>query len=68
MTYCTVSSRCAVSITAANTVPMTAPPKIRPSPIFSRFRRMEIGQTHKFALRYLANYPDEAAYAKTLVA
>jgi hypothetical protein len=29
---------------------------------FSRFRRMEIGQTHKFGLRYLANYANEAAY------
>ena len=28
----------------------------------SRFRRMEIGQTHKFGLRYLANYANEAAY------
>lgn len=29
---------------------------------FSRFRRMEIGQTHKFGIRYLANYANEAAY------
>jgi len=29
---------------------------------FSRFRRMEIGQTHKFGTRYLANYANEAAY------
>lgn len=29
---------------------------------FSRFRRMEIGQTHQFGLRYLANYANEAAY------
>jgi len=29
---------------------------------FARFRRMEIGQTHKFGLRYLANYANEAAY------
>lgn len=29
---------------------------------FSRFRRMEIGQTHKFGNRYLANYANEAAY------
>jgi len=29
---------------------------------FSRFRRMEIGQTHKFSTRYLANYANEAAY------
>ena len=29
---------------------------------FSRFRRMEIGQMHKFGLRYLANYANEAAY------
>ena len=29
---------------------------------FSRFRRMEIGQTHKFGLRYLANDANEAAY------
>ena len=29
---------------------------------FSRFRRMEIGQTHKFGLRYLASYANEAAY------
>jgi transposase-like protein len=29
---------------------------------FSRFRRMEIGQNHKFGLRYLANYANEAAY------
>ena len=29
---------------------------------FSRFRRMEIGQTHKFGNRHLANYANEAAY------
>jgi transposase-like protein len=29
---------------------------------FSRFRGMEIGQTHKFGIRYLANYAHEAAY------
>jgi hypothetical protein len=29
---------------------------------FARFRRMEIGQTHKFGLHYLANYANEAAY------
>jgi transposase-like protein len=29
---------------------------------FSRFRRMAIGQTHKFGIRYLANYANEAAY------
>lgn len=29
---------------------------------FSRFRRMQIGQTHKFGNEYLANYANEAAY------
>lgn len=29
---------------------------------FSRLRRMEIGQTHKFGTRYLVNYANEAAY------
>lgn len=29
---------------------------------FSRFRRMQIGQTHKFGILYLANYANEAAY------
>lgn len=29
---------------------------------FSRFRRMQIGQTHKFGNLYLANYANEAAY------
>jgi len=29
---------------------------------FSRFRRMHIGQYHKFGLGYLANYANEAAY------
>jgi hypothetical protein len=29
---------------------------------FSRFRRMEIGQTQQFGTRYLANYANEAAY------
>lgn len=29
---------------------------------FSRFRRMQIGQTHKFGIEYLANYANEAAY------
>lgn len=29
---------------------------------FSRFRRMAIGQTHKFGNRHLANYANEAAY------
>ncbi len=29
---------------------------------FSRFRRMQIGQTHKFGNRHLANYANEAAY------
>ncbi len=29
---------------------------------FSRFRRMQYGQTHKFGNQYLANYANEAAY------
>lgn len=29
---------------------------------FSRFRRMQYGQTHKFGNEYLANYANEAAY------
>lgn len=29
---------------------------------FSRFRRMQYGQTHKFGTQYLANYANEAAY------
>lgn len=29
---------------------------------FSRFRRMQYGQTHKFGKLYLANYANEAAY------
>jgi hypothetical protein len=29
---------------------------------FSRFRRMQYGQTHKFGNLYLANYANEAAY------
>jgi transposase-like protein len=29
---------------------------------FSRFRRMQIGQNHKFGIEYLANYANEAAY------
>ena len=29
---------------------------------FSRFRRMQIGQNHKFGVEYLANYANEAAY------
>ncbi|MGZ8250377.1 MAG: IS1595 family transposase [Methylomagnum sp.] len=29
---------------------------------FSRFRRMQIGQNHKFGTMYLANYANEAAY------
>jgi transposase-like protein len=29
---------------------------------FSRFRRMQIGQMHKFGILYLANYANEAAY------
>jgi transposase-like protein len=29
---------------------------------FSRIRCMQIGQTHKFGLRYLANYANEVAY------
>jgi hypothetical protein len=29
---------------------------------FSRFRRIEIGQTHQFGTRNLANYANEAAY------
>ncbi len=29
---------------------------------FSRFRRMQIGQNHKFGVQYLANYANEAAY------
>ena len=29
---------------------------------FSRFRRMQIGQNHKFGNRHLANYANEAAY------
>ena len=29
---------------------------------FSRFRRMQYGQTHKFGIEYLANYANEAAY------
>jgi transposase-like protein len=29
---------------------------------FSRFRRMQIGQNHRFGLGYLSNYANEAAY------
>ena len=29
---------------------------------FSRFRRMQVGQMHKFGNLYLANYANEAAY------
>jgi hypothetical protein len=29
---------------------------------FSRFRRMQLGQNHKFGIMYLANYANEAAY------
>ena len=29
---------------------------------FSRFRRMQLGQMHKFGVMYLANYANEAAY------
>ena len=33
---------------------------------FSRFRRMQIGQVHKFGLLYLANYANEAAYREDM--
>ena len=33
---------------------------------FSRFRRMEIGQTHPFGTRYLANCAKEAAYREDI--
>jgi hypothetical protein len=29
---------------------------------FSRYRRRQYGQTHKFGILYLANYANEAAY------
>ena len=33
---------------------------------FSRFRRMQLGQCHKFSNRYLDNYANEAAYREDM--
>lgn len=37
-------------------------PKNQAESLFSRFRRMQIGQHHHFGLAHLANYANEAAY------